>query len=281
MRLSIVVATAVAGLATPLVVLAQAFAYRDAARRRPELEAVCADHDEEPLPLRLRASAFVAECLLTLLLPVLGVLGPRSTSGARAALLRPGRAPVLLVTPRWCRGLAWPLSAFLGSRGWTTIGVASADALLTPALAGLADAVRRTRDAGGGDVDIVAFGSAGLAARVFACEPTSPVRHLVTVGTPHLGTHARWPFGGRALRPDGALVQQAVTSGGRADVTCTTIYSTDDPALLPATNAYLHGALAIELRGLGHVSTFAAPRVLALISDALDDTTAASLPVAS
>lgn len=259
------------------VIGTHAWALRYAARRRPELEAVCADHDDEPRTWRSRLTTFASECGLTLLLPVLGVVGPPVRVAQRAE----GPRPVLLVYPRWARGLAWPIAGYLAQAGWQTVVPVSVDRLLTPALAALDAATARVRTATGeATVDVIALGAAGLVARIFASAEACPVRRLVTVATPHHGTFAPWPFGRADLRPDGRMVRYAQTMGsGRSSVTCSVIYSSDDPALLPATNAYLHGALAAELRGLGHLATFASPRVAALIAEELGDRSAAALPV--
>ena len=256
-----------------------AYAWRYATSRRRELEAVCADHDEDSLTPGGRAVAVATECALSLLLPFMGLLGPRSRREGDPT----AQAPVVVLHPRWARGMAWPLVRHLTAAGWSTIGVAATDSMLTAALDGVERATNRARsDAGSATVDIVALGSAGLVGRIFASRPTAPVRRLVTIATPHFGTHAPWPFGGADLVPTGHLIREAAATGqGRADVGCITVYSTDDPALLPATNAYLPGALAVEVRGLGHLATFASPRVHELVTEALADRSAAAVSVAS
>lgn len=108
-------------------------------------------------------------------------------------------------------------------------------------------------------IDIVAHSMGGLVARLalLDVETTNQVHTLVTLGTPHSGTHAaRFAGSGRArdLRPDSDVLErlsgQAPWSGPTRLV-C--LWSKADPLMQPAETARMPGAEHVELPEMTHL----------------------------
>jgi pimeloyl-ACP methyl ester carboxylesterase len=121
-------------------------------------------------------------------------------------------------------------------------------------------------------IDLVAHSMGGLVARGALQDPRlrSRVATLLTLGTPHSGSHlAR--YGGqqysRDLRPDSALLQglasQIPWRGPPDQPRLICFWSPADVALLPATSACVVGAENVELPGFTHYAYLIHPRAWA------------------
>lgn len=108
-------------------------------------------------------------------------------------------------------------------------------------------------------VDIVAHSMGGLVSRLalLDVETTNRVHTLVTLGTPHSGTHAaRFAGSGRArdLRPDSDVLERLAGQdpwSGPTRLVC--LWSRADPLMQPAETARLPGAEHVELPDMTHL----------------------------
>jgi pimeloyl-ACP methyl ester carboxylesterase len=160
----------------------------------------------------------------------------------------------------------WYLRRRLGSLGWDGIAglertrrsdVQRAIADLDVRLAGLP---------AGTELVFVGHGVGGLLAHHYAiARPALPVRHVITLGTPHRGSSALpYRLLGAALAP--------APSDARVDVIA--LYSDFDAWLQPIDDAYCAGAFNIAVSGIGHCAMLLSGRVADLIAENL----AAPLP---
>ncbi|MDP3274694.1 MAG: alpha/beta fold hydrolase [Deltaproteobacteria bacterium] len=127
-------------------------------------------------------------------------------------------------------------------------------------------------------VDLVAHSMGGVVSRVALEDPAFArrVRTLLTLGTPHRGTHiARFADTGRvrSLRPGSALFErlraQSPWPGPPTMPRLVCVYSESDVVILPASTATLEGAESICLEGVTHAGFLLLPRVFARVHDAL------------
>lgn len=108
-------------------------------------------------------------------------------------------------------------------------------------------------------IDIVAHSMGGLVSRLalLDVETTNRVHTLVTLGTPHGGTHAaRFAGSGRArdLRPDSDVVERLAAQmpwSGPTRLMC--LWSRADPLMQPAETARMPGADHVELPDMTHL----------------------------
>jgi triacylglycerol esterase/lipase EstA (alpha/beta hydrolase family) len=134
------------------------------------------------------------------------------------------------------------------------------------------------------EVDVVAHSLGGLVARAALLElarrPNADcrVRTLVTLGTPHTGSHlARYAntVTTRDLRPDSALLrrldEQLPWKGPPAQPRLVALWSRADVIILPAENATAAGATNVELAGLSHNGLLLSPRAWEAVFDAVKD----------
>ena len=277
------VAVIVLVVAVASCVLFNVFAYAGAARDRRRQPRGVPDEDEPSPATRAGAAitAFLTECGATIALMLATPLGferrPR-----RRATSRPERRPVLLV-----HGYAQhPANFFsIGRRlrrdGWPhvyTLRHASMFGDIERSAARLGVAVDRIRDATGAPaVDVVAHSMGGLVARAYvrtrgeACG----IARLVTLGTPHQGTHifrrlAHDPMLVQ-MRPDSPLLRRLAGDDPVPTlVECIAIYSTGDAVVVPPHNGYYKGAFNIELTGTGHMSLLFSRRVYDLVRENLE-----------
>jgi pimeloyl-ACP methyl ester carboxylesterase len=134
-------------------------------------------------------------------------------------------------------------------------------------------AVNRLTD--GAKVDVVAHSQGGLATRQALLDPdlAALVGTVVTLGTPHAGTHAARYAGtvqGRDLRPEAdaiARLRAQVPWNGPARLVC--FWSRNDLLVLPAESAYVEGAEAVEFAGATHLSYLLDPQCWQAVWDRL------------
>ncbi len=107
-------------------------------------------------------------------------------------------------------------------------------------------------------VDVVAHSMGGIAARLALTDPETAkrVHTLITLGTPHSGTHlARFAATDVTLdlRPKSPLMQRlASTSGPTTEVRTVAMWSRADVFMLPAESARWEGAENVEVLGFTH-----------------------------
>jgi hypothetical protein len=242
-------------------VLVNLAAYARAAAHQGRHRTPCAvdDGDRPPWPARALAwlRAFGRECAATALLALAAPLAlrrrrvPGSADGRRPVVLLHGALP-LAADACW---LARRLRADPSLRLYT-VGHGAFPRDVARAAVRLGRAIDRIRRAAGaGEVDLVAHGRAGLAARRYIRTrgAQSGVARLVTLGTPH-----------REAAPEARAPDPVPTL-----VDCTAIYSVDDAIVVPADRAYYPGAFNVELRGLGHTSLLFSRQVYEIVRENL------------
>jgi pimeloyl-ACP methyl ester carboxylesterase len=118
-------------------------------------------------------------------------------------------------------------------------------------------------------VDLVAHSMGGLVCRLALedDETSRRVRRLVTLGTPHRGTHvARYlaSQSGRALRPESTILarldEQIPWAGPPSLPAATALWSRSDVLVLPPEAAQLEGADSIEMEEMTHYGFLLHPR---------------------
>jgi len=135
-------------------------------------------------------------------------------------------------------------------------------------------------------VDIVAHSQGGLATRYALLDPAfaSLVGTVVTMGTPHAGTHAARFSGtvqGRDLRPDAeAILRLRSQLPWTCPVRLVCFWSRNDLLVLPAEAAFVEGAEAVECAGATHLSYLLDPQCWQAVWDRLqlDRASAAVVP---
>lgn len=214
-------------------------------------------------------------------LMALTVLGPRH----RPIEARPddGHRPILFV-----HGLGGHPGNFLPLRGWLlthgrrrtyAVGLPAGDDLteLGIRLSEVIAEIVSVNDLGeDGQIDIVAHSMGGVVSRLalLDVETSHRVHTLVTLGTPHGGTHpAR--FGGAArvvdLRPDSAVMQRLshqVPWHAATRLVC--LWSPSDPIMQPPETARVDGAINHELPDMTHLQTLLDRRAWRIVKAALD-----------
>jgi hypothetical protein len=115
----------------------------------------------------------------------------------------------------------------------------------------------------------------GIVARLALRDPAlqERVATLVTLGTPHSGTHAA-RFAGtarlRALRPDGEPIRRlAADLPWRGSTRLVCVGSSSDLLVLPPEAAYVDGAEHRPLPGTTHYGFLLDPQVFRLVFEAL------------
>ncbi len=140
----------------------------------------------------------------------------------------------------------------------------------------LADRVAMVRrETGGGPLDVVAFGGAGIAAARTALSENEPplFRKLIALGCPWSGTRlaALGPASYfKSLAPGAPGLEGLGKDPRDTDrLEIVSIFSRDDDFVIPAENARLAGARNIELEGLGHATLLFSRRVAGLVREEL------------
>ncbi len=198
------------------------------------------------------------------------------------ALPDDGKRPVIFIHGMGGhRGNFLALHGWLRTRGWRrcySVGFPEGGDFvqLSRQLAAFVRSVIAVNDLGDEDqVDLVGHSMGGVVARLAIAEMdlSSRVAHLVTLGTPHHGTHAaRFAGTGRSLdlRPDSPLVtrlgqQEPWSSPPR--LVC--LWSESDPMMQPATTACVEGADNQELAGMSHINYLLRPAAWKAVEQAL------------
>jgi len=264
-------------------VLFNVLAYLGAARDRRRQPRRVPDEDEPPAAARAGAAmgAFVAECGATVALmlatPFRVRNGVRRGGGAASE-----RRPVLLLHgyAQHPANFLW-IARRLRRDGWShiyTLRHAPMFGDIERSAARLGATIDRIREATGTPaVDVVAHSMGGLVARAYVRSRGAAcgIARLVTLGTPHQGTHIF-----RRLAHDPMLVQMRPDSplltGLASDdpvpslVECVAIYSTGDAIVVPPHNGYYKGAFNIEVAGTGHMAMLFSRRVYELVRENLE-----------
>lgn len=198
-------------------------------------------------------------------MPLLGLtmLGPRHVEAQ--PLADDGHRPVIFVHGLGGhRGNFLPLRLFFRLNGRTRTYSASLAAgtdfdAMAVALRDFIDQVCRVNALDeAAQVDVVAHSLGGLIARLAIEDERVRARiaTLVTLATPHGGTHAARFLSTPAtlaLRPDSELVKRlSAQMPWRGTPRLVTVWSRSDVILLPAQTAVLDGAEVIELEGFSH-----------------------------
>jgi triacylglycerol esterase/lipase EstA (alpha/beta hydrolase family) len=127
----------------------------------------------------------------------------------------------------------------------------------------LDDAVRRATAAGGMPPVIVCHSMGGLAVRAWLRTTNQPVRHVVTIGSPHRGTwlgRFSHTANGRQMRLEGEWVAALARTERAVSFTCW--YSNCDNIVFPASTATLPAADNRLVRGAAHVELAFRPEVM-------------------
>lgn len=189
---------------------------------------------------------------------------PRASGEGRVVVLVPG----MTIAAEFFA----PMAARLRRDGFRPI-IIEDPALLTtgvePAARRLAGKIDEVLAKTGADsVDIVAECVGGVTARFYVQQlgGARHVRHLVTFVSPHHGSlpaalvanFTQWP-GMHDIELDSELLTSLDRAPFPADVAFTSIFSCDDPYLLPRATAAVQGAFNVELcdaRSVGHFDGF-------------------------
>ena len=217
-------------------------------------------------------------------LPLLGLTLLGKRQAAPLALPDDQHRPVLFI-----HGLGGHRGNFLPARAFFHLnGRSRTYAVGFPASAtldGMAEELSRTIAAilevnglpPGAQLDLVAHSMGGLVARLALEDAATAARvaHLVTLGTPHAGTHAA-RFADTAfvtpLRPGSPLMVRLARQLPWSDALprLTAFWSAADVILLPSRTASVEGAVNVELEGFTHYSYLLDPVGFRKIFAALD-----------
>lgn len=189
-----------------------------------------------------------------------------------------GHLPVLLV-PGWSdhsRALR-RIEAYLTARGWNPDQVRAlefrdrfgSNVEHAEEIASAASAL--ASDNGREKIDVVAHSMGGLAVRyLLSNTPSPPIRRLICLGTPHLGTWASylaWGEGAPEMRVDSQFV-----SGLKKPLDGTQLFAIHTPfdlRIFPPRSAWLEGAENHRLWCGGHRRLLRSKRVFERIEDLL------------
>ena len=133
---------------------------------------------------------------------------------------------------------------------------------------------RLKREVQGGRIDIVAHSMGGLIARTWlqALGGHRRVDRLVTLATPHAGTHSSIYLPTRIssqLRPESPLLRFLDTLPPPAGVRCTSIAAGRDLVVVPGPSAVAPFGETEHFDDLGHLDLLLSPRVFRSIRSAL------------
>ncbi|MEW5742382.1 MAG: alpha/beta fold hydrolase [Myxococcota bacterium] len=219
-------------------------------------------------------------------LVALTMLSPRP--GGVEQLPDDGRVPVVFVHGLGGHpGNFLPMRLFFRAQGRARTHAVTLPSDCTVQVLGevLADTlVAATARAPGHEVDVVAHSLGGLVARAALLElerrgtRDCRVRTLVTLGTPHAGSHlARYAntVTTRDLRPGSDILQrldaQLPWRGPPSQPRLVAFWSRADVIILPAEKSTVDGGENVELPGLSHNGLLLSPRAWEAVYEAVDD----------
>jgi triacylglycerol esterase/lipase EstA (alpha/beta hydrolase family) len=204
-----------------------------------------------------------------------------------AAVPDDGHPPIILVHGLGAaRGCFLPMASYLWLRGRKrTYSIDFGKATTLRQMARRLTTYVRTvqRKTGARRVELVAHSLGGLVARlaIAECGLGDAVSILVTLGSPHLGTHAA-RFAGttltRALRPDSDFLRSLAAYPTPPGVRCVSLWSKNDVLIVPAESAVLAGSEAYEVTPFTHYSYLVSPRAWAAVLDVLEGRPVKALP---
>ena len=181
--------------------------------------------------------------------------------------LRRSARPLLLVHGYGCsRGVWWLLRKQLEAAGHTVATLSLTPPYrsigrLVPQLEQRIDEVCRAT--GANQVVLIAHSMGGLVCRAYlARNGRTRVERLITISSPHAGSElARIGFGANAreMEPDSLWLQDLAAV--EVPVPTIAIRTPHDNCVMPQDNQRLHGALDVELAGLGHLASLYSRRV--------------------
>ena len=277
------VAVIVLLIAVAACIVFNLLAYAGAARDRRRQPRRVPDEDEPSAVVRAGAAvaAFFTECGATIALMLSTPLAFERRPRRRDAAA-PDRRPVLFL-----HGYAQHPANFLSLTrrlrrdGWSNVYTCRHAPMfgdIERSAARLGEAIDRIRDATGAPaVDVIAHSMGGLVARAYVRERGAAcgIARLVTLGTPHQGTHIFRRLTHDPMlvqmRPDSPLLQRlAADDPVPTLVECVAIYSTGDAVVVPPHNGYYKGAFNIEVAGTGHMSLLFSRRVYDLVRENLE-----------
>jgi pimeloyl-ACP methyl ester carboxylesterase len=183
--------------------------------------------------------------------------------------------PVVLVHGLSADGTSmFAMRALLHARGRKT--VAPHMGLTGRRIEKYAERLVKTLETIEGNFDVVAHSMGGIVLRRALMDRpdlAARIERLVCVASPHLGTLAatRIPIPeARQLVPNSAWLQTVPTLRALLpNATITTIASTTDAVVYPHSTTVIEGAIAHELKDIGHAETLIDPRALAIVIEAL------------
>lgn len=220
-------------------------------------------------------------------LVVFGALVPFEALWMRRAPRRgPAGAgtPVVLVHGYLCgAGAWWRFARRLRARGFATRAVNVGPAF--GSIDDMADALAREVEAacaaaGASRVSLVAHSMGGLVCRAYLRRHGGGhVARLVTIGTPHAGTHVAFFAAGanaRQMEPGNAwlagLAQHEAsmrTVAGDGLPPAVAVFSYHDNYVAPQASSRLDWARSVPVAGCGHVEMYLSTRIAELAADAL------------
>lgn len=162
------------------------------------------------------------------------------------------------------------LGPILGFEYWTLGRTAAA----ARQLGWFVDQVREAT--GAEDVDVIGHSMGGIVARYYVqlAGGDGPVRHLITLGSPHGGTDVSGlgiGHPGRELLVGSKLVTRLSAAAPPTKTKITTIWSRADALVPGARQKPLAGAETIMFDDLGHVALLGSRRVAQLVIERLAD----------
>lgn len=221
---------------------------------------------------REKIAVFARETVLRALFGTLAMIGHRPPSGP----LRPGRVPVLLVPdPAWGAASMTFLARFLAARGQApqVVTWARQDRTLSERATELDAAIEALRlQAGVSQIDLVAAGAGGVIAAMGLREidRAARVRRMVALAVPFRGTRMavyRQDDSARDLRV-GALALDALLP---VHAPVVSVWSADDPEVIPASSAVADERHAVGIEGCGHLGLLLSARSFRAVHRALSE----------
>jgi hypothetical protein len=221
---------------------------------------------------REKIAVFARETVLRALFGTLAMIGHRPPAWPVAA----GRVPVLLVPdPAWGPASMTFLARFLAARGLAPQVVvwARQNRTLSERATELDAAIEALRrNAGVSQIDLVAAGAGGVIAAMGLREidRAARVRRMVALAVPFRGTRMavyRHDDSARDLRV-GALALDALLP---VQAPVVSVWSGDDPEVIPASSAVADERHAVGIEGCGHLGLLLSARSFRAVHRALSE----------